>query len=204
AFQIEPYEVTNQRYLLCVNSGTCSLPQADSSSYTGVENARLPVVNISAIQASLFCNWLDRSLPNDLQWERAARYIDERPWPWVGESPSIELANFFYEIEQLAIRPVGQYENGKSQEGVYDLAGNVWEWTRSAYYDYDTELRYNEIDPKTVGVEKVANSIPAALSVRGGSYDTTAESVMSNTIAFRLPSVPWQSNESIGFRCVSP
>jgi formylglycine-generating enzyme required for sulfatase activity len=182
AFRIEPYEVSNHRYLLCIRAGHCSPPAAPPSSYDGPENANLPVVNITALQASQFCEWLGRRLPSELEWERAARYTDGRQWPWGNQPPSAQLANFFYGGEPK-IRPVGQYQSGKSPEGVYDLAGNVWEWTSSSF-DYS--------DPKkSAGV------------VRGGSYNATPDSVMQNTIAFRLAATPFTTDESIGFRCAS-
>jgi formylglycine-generating enzyme required for sulfatase activity len=190
AFRIEPYEVTNERYLLCVNSGNCSLPIAPSASYDGEANKSLPVVKITAIQASQFCAWLGRRLPSDLQWERAARYTDERLWPWGNSTPSPELANFFYEAEPR-LQPVGQLMNGKSPEGIHDLAGNVLEWTRSAYSNPEkSELDLNAVKESD------------RLIVRGGGYNTNYES-MNNTIAFRFPASPFAFNSAIGFRCAA-
>jgi len=196
AFQIEPYEVTNQRYLLCVRAGHCSPPIAPVSSYNGPDNARLPVVNITAIQASQFCDWLGRQLPSEVEWERAARYTDGRQWPWDNnQPPSPELANFYYGGE-LRLRPVGQYEKGKSEEGAYDLAGNVWEWTRSSY-------RYLPGQPDLNLKDVLAGKSPDSLSVRGGSYNVNPEPVLQNTIAFRLSASPFITDDAIGFRCAS-
>ena len=193
AFQIDPYEVSNSRYLLCVKAGVCSYPLEDPKFFTAAVNAELPVVNISAIQASQFCRWLGRDLPNDLQWERAARYTDERTWPWGKSAPSVDNANLFFDNVQVPtqLKPIGQYKSGTSLEGAYDLAGNVWEWTRSDYYQYQSELDMDHFE------------IPKTISVRGGSYETNPQSAMSDTIAFRLPSTTYQPNKSIGFRCVS-
>jgi formylglycine-generating enzyme required for sulfatase activity len=194
AFRIEPYEVTNQRYLLCVRAGPCSLPIAPSPSYVGSQNANLPVVDITAIQAIQFCQWLGRRLPSESEWERAARYTDGRQWPWGNPPARPELANFYYG-EEPKLRPVGQYQNGKSPEGVSDLAGNVWEWTRSDYYLQKPDLDLTDF--------LADGELPDALSVRGGSYDTNPESAMKNTIAYRLPVEPFASNDAIGFRCAS-
>ncbi len=189
AFEIEPYEVTNERYLLCVKSGNCSLPIAPSSSYSGDANTKLPVVNITAVQASQFCEWLGRRLPSDLQWERAARFTDERIWPWGNFPPSVKQANFYYEEDPI-LQPIGQYESGKSPEGIYDLAGNVWEWTRSAYFSGQPDLDLN------------STTQPDAVSARGGGYDSNFES-MKNTIAFRNSGTPFAPDGGIGFRCIS-
>ncbi|HXD10522.1 MAG TPA: SUMF1/EgtB/PvdO family nonheme iron enzyme, partial [Anaerolineales bacterium] len=190
AFSIEPYEVTNKRYLLCVKSGNCSLPIAPSAGYDGDANADLPVVKITAVQASQFCEWLGRKLPDEMQWERAARFTDERLWPWGNPNPSEHLANFYYTAEPT-LQPIGQYENGKSEEGIYDLAGNVAEWTSSSYFNPGKP----ELDLNLATSED-------RLSVRGGSYDGNYE-FMSNTIAFRMPASPFAINAAIGFRCVS-
>jgi formylglycine-generating enzyme required for sulfatase activity len=191
AFGIEPYEVTNGRYLLCVESRHCSLPTAPPSSYSGNKNTNLPVVNITAIQANQFCEWLGRQLPTELEWERVARYTDERPWPWGESKPTPEQANFFYDTEPM-LQPTGMFEKGKSEEGVYDLAGNAFEWTDSEYNNPESLAAFD------LNVAKGDDR----LSVRGGGYNVNYES-MNNTIAFRFPASPFTSNNAIGFRCVS-
>ena len=190
AFKIEPYEVTNERYLLCVKSGNCSLPIALPSSYSGDGNAKLPVVNITAVQASQFCEWLGRQLPTEPEWERASRFTDGRLWPWGNDIPSPETANFYYGTDTL-LKPVGEYENGKSEEKVYDLAGNVREWTRSSYDPREPDWKSLTIDP------------PLSLSVKGGGYKTKSETVMSGSIAYRYDGDPLSTDSTRGFRCVS-
>jgi len=190
AFNIEVYEVTNKRYLLCVNAGKCSFPLESPSIYSNLDNANLPVVSVTAIQASQFCEWLDRKLPTELEWERAARFTDGRPWPWGKQEPNDQLANFYYGNEG-SINSVGQYNNGKSQEGVFDLAGNVWEWTRSAY-------SFNEPD-----WEKSVDEPPISLSVRGGDFQTSPQNAMSGTIAYRYEVDPYYGDPARSFRCVS-
>jgi formylglycine-generating enzyme required for sulfatase activity len=108
--------------------------------------------------------------------------------------PSTELANLFYGTP-AALQPVGSYEMGKSPEGVYDLAGNAWEWTRSDYY-----LQKPDLDLTAFLAD---GQLPDALSVRGGSYNANPESVMQNTIAFRLPVAPFAADKAVGFRCAS-
>ena len=189
SFYIEPYEVTNARYLLCMNAGKCSVPLESPSIYREAKNAQLPVVNITAIQASQFCEWLGRQLPTELEWERAARSIDGRTWPWGDLLPTNEHANFRFDTE-THLSPIGKYEKGKSLEGVYDLAGNVWEWTRSAY------------NPDLPAWESSTAEPPISLSVRGGDFQTKPETGMSGTIAYRYETSPYAGDSARGFRCV--
>lgn len=104
-----------------------------------------PVVGVSWYEAMAFCRWLtqhqvynpDKStytLPSEAEWEYAARGVARRPYPWGGRPPDGERANF----ENLygGTTAVGCFVPGATPEGVLDLAGNVWEWTRSLYASY--------------------------------------------------------------------
>lgn len=152
AFEIEAYEVTVQRYRLCMESGPCGRPLGDKALYELPERADYPITNVTVFQAQDFCNWIGRNLPTVYEWERAARYIDGRHWPWSNEPPiSTEQAILTYEMSEeleedddmeddeetndldypeiMTVAAVGSAKKGFSQEGIYDLAGNVWEWT---------------------------------------------------------------------------
>ena len=82
--------------------------------------------------------------------------------------------------------PVGQYRTGATPEGVFDLAGNVWEWTESPYcrYPYDAEEGCGDF-------RRV---------LRGSGWDTTEP--QNARAARRYPSVPTARGKSVGFRCV--
>lgn len=133
AFKIEKFEVTNQRYKKCVDAGKCSPPNADQPNYD--ENPNRPVANVSFLQAYQFCTWIGRCLPNDAQWERAARSMDGRMWPWGDEKPvSGEYAaldfsgSCFSKPDTCVFQDVGQAGLGVSgDEPVFDLIGNVAE-----------------------------------------------------------------------------
>jgi formylglycine-generating enzyme required for sulfatase activity len=187
-FQIEPYEVTNERYQWCVDAGQCFEPNTFAANYRGENKRALPVTSVNAIQASQFCAWLGRALPTDLEWERAARYVDGRPWTWGITPPTAERANFFFGT-LVDLQPVTANPAGRSPEGVFNLAGNAWEWTRSAY-DQKSDWTYAAAEP------------PTLLSVRGGGKDTSV-SAMSDTLAYRLNVTPFSSDVTRGFRCVA-
>lgn len=197
AFQIEKYEVTNQRYNLCIKANACSPPNAPEAEYALAERSKFPVVNVTALQAAQFCEWVGRQLPTDLEWERAARYIDQRLWPWAHEHGRVEeinhLANFQTGSEYGQLMPVGSFPQGASVEGVEDLAGNVWEWTRSPF---DTSLSNSTLN-NSISIENIARTV----SARGGGADVPADYI-ENLISSRAATGATKSNGYIGFRCI--
>jgi len=179
-FQIGKYEVTNLQYDQCVKADIC----------VGNEIAEgkdlYPVVNVNWYDAKTFCEWAGGRLPTEAEWEKAARGTDERTYPW-GEDISCDRANYFgCGVEDTT--PVGSYESGKSPYGVYDMAGNVVEWTSSLYQPYP----YDAVD----GREDLSSSDDRVL--RGGSWSNYVYVVRS---ANRNWYVPSDSNGSFGFRC---
>ena len=123
----------------------------DGTTFTaqpGYENH--PMTMVSWFGAWGYCKLTDARLPTDHEWEKAARGEDERPFPW-GDEVLEENANYsasrdpFEDMGSFGSRttPVGFYNgqkygdfqtiDSKSPYGVYDMAGNVWQWTRSVY-----------------------------------------------------------------------
>ncbi len=99
-----------------------------------------PVVDVSWDDALAFTRWLSRisgvqwDLPTEAQWEKAARGADGRQFPW-GNSFDAARANT-RETGRSGTVPVGSYPEGASPYGLLDMAGNVWEWTRSLQAPY--------------------------------------------------------------------
>jgi formylglycine-generating enzyme required for sulfatase activity len=110
----------------------------DDSRYN---NPAQPVVGVSWYEAAAYCRWLTTQghaqgwlpaeqeirLPTSLEWERAARHTDQRPYPWGWEEPTPERANYT-ETEIGRPSPVGCFPAGAAECGAQDLAGNVLEW----------------------------------------------------------------------------
>jgi formylglycine-generating enzyme required for sulfatase activity len=120
-----------------------------------------PVVGVSWYEAAAFCMWLSDhleasiTLPTDAQWESAARGPDGLIYPWGNDwnDDRANVAGLF-----AGTTPVMCFANGASWCSVHDLLGNVSEWTRSDYRNYD---QTNEID--------ITNSI--YVSHRGGAWN---------------------------------
>ena len=99
-----------------------------------------PVVQVSARDAAAYCAWRGLRLPDEAEWEFAARGTDGRRYPW-GDAPPEEngrrRANFGTVAccaaddsdGYLGTAPVGRFPAGASPFGIQDMAGNVWEWT---------------------------------------------------------------------------
>lgn len=159
AFQIAKYPVTNAQFKRFVLAGGYNNPQGWSKEgwqYREKENwerprywddARFnnplqPVVGVSWYEAEAYCNWLKDEtgkayrLPTEEEWEKAASGKKGKIYPW-GKEFDPRKANT-YESNLNATTPVMMYPGGKSESEVFDLSGNVWEWTSSKYSKDET------------------------------------------------------------------
>lgn len=137
AYYIDKYEVTNAFYEACVKANVCSPPHdfgalTHSNYYGNPEFDTYAVINVDWYQAKTYCEWRNGRLPTEAEWEKAARGTDERTYPW-GEGIDCTRANYLGENCGYEITEVGRYEKGVSPYGVYDMAGNVWEWVADWY-----------------------------------------------------------------------
>jgi formylglycine-generating enzyme required for sulfatase activity len=164
----------------------------DGTSFTvqsGYENH--PMTSVTWFGAWGYCGYYDWRLPTEMEWEKAGRGTDTRPFPW-GEEIIRENANFyssrdpFEEMSSFGSRtsPVGFYNGQKYGEyqtldsaspyGLYDMAGNVWQWTGDVYEGM--HLRF----------------------MRGGSKDTYD---MDLRLWVRNNATPTYFSPGVGFRC---
>ena len=100
-------------------------------------NFQHPVTGLTFYEAEAYCHWLSANqnrlvrLPTEVEWEKAARGEDSRPWPW-GEEFEPGIANTF-EHNVSTVFPVGSFPRDVSPYGAVDMGGNVQEWTASEY-----------------------------------------------------------------------
>jgi len=192
AYYIDKYEVTNSLYKVCVDSDQCKLP-SDVRRYDDSLYANHPVVYVSWEMAETYCSWrgLGTRLPTEAEWEKAARGTDDRLYPW-GDTASCEQANYGNCVGDTV--DVGKYKNGTSPFGVYDMAGNVWEWVSDWYLsDYYKILESNSLNPQgpTTGEYKV---------YRGGDWNDSSYWLRVSLRNYDN-STPYSN---VGFRCARP
>jgi formylglycine-generating enzyme required for sulfatase activity len=186
-------EISPADYIVVPLNDPASRFTFDGTSFTvvpGWENH--PMTNVSWFGAWGFCGDLGGRLPSELEWEKAARGTDGRPFPW-GDDIALNNANFyasrdpFEDMSSFGSRtnPVGFY-NGKTYDGyvtldsaspygLYDMAGNVWQWTGDVYEGMHYRF------------------------MRGGSKDTYD---MDLRVWVRNNATPTYFSPGVGFRCV--
>jgi formylglycine-generating enzyme required for sulfatase activity len=129
-FWITRTEVTNAQYKECVDAGECQPPDGPlTREWTNVPFAKQPVVIMDPKLGSAYAQWAGGRLPSSDEWEKACRGSDGRIYPWGNEAPKPIYANYM----NGTLTDVGNYPDGVSPYGLYDMAGNAWEWTSSLW-----------------------------------------------------------------------
>jgi formylglycine-generating enzyme required for sulfatase activity len=187
-------EVTNAMYLFCVQSRGCpELPQSISRTrpeyYGNPQYDNYPVIYVSYLGATAYCQWARGRLPTEAEWEKAARGSDGRLYPWGQDPPSIEQANFNDNSYQDTA-PVGSFPAGASPYGLLDMAGNVWEWVFD-WFSTDYYQSSPSLNPQ--GPESGTNHV-----IRGGSWFNPEDALRTVT---RASLKPGSVLDTVGFRC---
>ena len=132
---IDVYPVTNALYEMFLDDTTAAASPEfwDNPDYN---QPNQPVVGVSYEDANRFAAWLsgrlgvDKRLPTEDEWEKAARGGQDIIYPWGDQSPADGVrANYSGNGRFRATSPVGSFEAGRNAYGLYDMAGNVWQWT---------------------------------------------------------------------------
>ncbi|MBV7269413.1 formylglycine-generating enzyme family protein [Winogradskyella sp. WHY3] len=190
-------------------------PKGKGSSIEGKEN--YPVIHISYDDAIAYCKWANRRLPTEAEWEYAAqggientiyfwgddkRDLSKMANSWEGEFPLNNTKTDGYELHA----PVKSYKpNGF---GLYDIAGNVWEWTNdwynTNYYNELESLKNTSENPQ--GAQKPynpSNIYTQEKIIKGGSFLCSASYCASYRISARMGTSLDSSLEHLGFRTVA-
>jgi eukaryotic-like serine/threonine-protein kinase len=164
------------------------------------EADRHPAVGISRQMAQEFALWAGGRLPTEAEWEYAARSRgQQRTYVW-GDTPepSERLANID-SVGDAAIptQPVRSYRQDKSDQGIYDLTGNVREWCQDAWAPYPPVSPAPLVDP---GVKDPARSEGLKFVIRGGSF--RSELGPARTTYRSDPEADYHTDNDLGFRIV--
>ncbi len=192
-------------------------PQGPGSSIEGKDNE--PVVHVSYEDAQAYCKWAGKQLPTEAMWEFAARGgLDGKVNDWGDEPIDAKRANTWqgsFPFKNTAedgfarVAPVKKFPpNGY---GLYDMAGNVWEWCTDLYRP-DTYARQVLASGKGVVIDNPAGpdrsldprnpDAPESRVHRGGSFLCCDSYCASYRPSARMAAPPDTGTEHLGFRCV--
>ncbi len=194
AYWMDKYEVTNLQYKQFIDATNHKSPSNFRNRTYPEGKVDHPVVYVSWYDAHDYCEWAGKRLPTDIEWEKAARGTDDRDYPW-GDDFDANKLNSPVRWKELNVEgdttPVGVFEGGKSPYGLYDMSGNVWEWTDSWYKQYPGNQWPSENYGETYKI------------LKGGSwwdcsyYQCGVSAPVFNRSFFK----PNIKNSSFGFRC---
>jgi sulfatase modifying factor 1 len=179
-YYLDRTEVTTGAYKKCVADGKC--PGTHPSRFCNephTDRDNHPINCVDFNQSETYCKAVGKRLPSEPEWEYAARGgSEQRTFSW-GEEPPTPERSCYQHGESC---PVATFAAGAF--GLFDMSGNVWEWTSSWFGAYPNE-------PQT-GSHKV---------YRGGSWSRRFPKWLRNAVRNRY--LPEEFSASVGFRCAS-
>ena len=195
AFKIDRFEVSNIEYLRFVLGTGADWPKFWRENPFPEKASLHPVINVSWYEADAFCRWAGKRLPTEAEWEKAARGVDGRIFPWGNEPAGWIKSNIAHPGSKRGFKypplaNINRYDKGASPYGVYQMAGNVSEWV-SDWFDPESYRHSHEMNPQ--------GPMTGELKVfRGGSWNEDPEVARS---AGRNAGPPDRTSYLTGFRC---
>ncbi len=179
-FFLDRTEVTVRAYAACVKDGACKVTRTGHPFCPRLDNpehAELPVSCIDFTQADAYCAHAKKRLPTEREWEYAARGgMERRRFSWGDAPPDEKLACYDHRGScPVATHPAGAF-------GLFDMSGNVWEWTSTFFGPYPDEAQ--------AGTHRV---------YRGGSWSRRFPKWLRTSLRNRYEPEQWSA--SIGVRC---
>jgi formylglycine-generating enzyme required for sulfatase activity len=201
AFWIDRSEVTNAMFEKCVAAGAChertyspylwGVRLPNGTPYYGEPTYNDdPVIMLDGDEAMVYCRWAGRRLPTEAEWEKAARGLDERVYPW-GADLNCEHAVYLGCEKEQRPSNASDHPLGVSPYGAVDMAGNLWEWASDWYSEntYSASPAQNPTGPATGEFH----------TIRGGGWHSNPNQLRSTN---RSTGKPEHSTDGeIGFRC---
>ena len=190
-YYIDQHEVTNRQFRTFLRESHYHGEPAGkwlTDEKARAESETMPVTYVSAVDAKAYADWAGKHLPTEAQWELAARSTDGRRYPWGDDAPHWSKPRAFHQTD-----PVMSFSEDASPYGVFDMAGNVLEWTKD-WFDskYYRQLAKGTNDNPTGAAKRQGLEHP--LVVKGGSK--------SWTVTYREGIPHTKRLNFLGFRCV--
>lgn len=208
-FKIDKNEVTVAEYAECLKAGSCTRPKDFARNkycnFGNAERNNYPANCVDWSEAVAYCQWVGKRLPNEAEWEKAARAGSSSRYPWAQD---VSCANAILD-DGKTLASAGEEPDGCGEDrswpvgsrpanalGLNDMHGNVGEWTSVWYAPNAITDIYPEgnLSGPASGKRRV---------VRGGSWD---ENKLNLRSSFRNVKAPFSGKSvygSIGFRCAS-
>lgn len=184
AFYMDETAVSNAAYhKFCEENGR-KPPESDDFT----KHPDFPVTNVSFDDAQAYASWIGKRLPSEAEWEKAARGTDGRIYPW-GNEPWTD--------PPAALHSVLSYPNRISPYGIYNMVGNVFEWTTDHYQVNQENI--NDM-AKVLGTPKFSHDWKV---IKGGHFGVDANSVLFWKTYMRRGFPRDIPAPVIGFRCVT-
>lgn len=181
-FYVDEMEVSNKEYKQFVDATGHTAPKSVDFT-TAPDN---PVAGVTYEDAQAFAAWAGKRLPTEEEWEKAARGVDGRRYPW-GQEPWTNGV-------PSGLQPVDHFPDRKSPNGALNMAGNVFEWTASTFPAGNAEFE----DMRTV--LGTTNFSKVWFTIKGGSFSPHGDVFFQCFMRRGFP--PDQQSPVIGLRCV--
>ena len=199
-FEIDQNEVTVEAYQTCVESGVCRRPLSYARdtrcNWDSPRSIKQPINCVFYAEASRYCEYVGKRLPTEAEWERAARGSEGDVYPWGFDTPNKILA-VYNTVSNGLTKPVRLTR--AAGHGLYDMAGNVWEWVEDCYL---ANLYFLRIDTLVVNPLYLPSFCQAGRVLRGGSAFDDARFLRASERHYRIETdINVDPYWSYGFRC---